>query len=238
LPDLIETIPETGSTNADLLARLRGGEPIVEGHWLVVDRQTGGRGRQGREWFGGDGNFMGSTIVNRAAGDPPVQSLALVAGMAARQACQPHIAPGAELLLKWPNDLLLDGAKLAGTLLEGEGGAVVIGIGVNLAAAPEVPGLRTAALGNVPRDRFAESLAAGFATELQRWRSYGLAPLLSRWLSAAHPIGTPLAVHDPAGNRLSGIFDGLAEDGALQLRLADGSLRTIHAGDVTLDSGE
>jgi BirA family biotin operon repressor/biotin-[acetyl-CoA-carboxylase] ligase len=158
--------------------------------------------------------------------------------MAVRDACLPHIGSAAELLLKWPNDLLLDGAKLAGILLEGEGDSVVIGIGMNLAAAPEIPGLRTAALGNVPRDRFAESLAAAFATELERWRSYGLASLLSRWLSAAHPIGTPLAVHDPAGSRLSGIFDGLAEDGALQLRLADGSLRTIHAGDVTLNSGE
>ena len=238
MPDLIETVPETGSTNADLLARLRGGEHIAEGHWLVADRQTGGRGRQGREWLGGAGNFMGSAVVNCTAGDPPIQSLALVAGMAVRGACLPHIAPDAELLLKWPNDLLLDGAKLAGILLEGEGDSVVIGIGVNLAAAPELPGLRTTALGGVQRDSFAESLAASFATELQRWRSYGLGSLLSRWLSAAHPPGTPLAVHEPAGNRLSGIFDGLAEDGALQLRLADGSVRTIHAGDVTLNSGE
>jgi BirA family transcriptional regulator, biotin operon repressor / biotin---[acetyl-CoA-carboxylase] ligase len=238
LPDLIETTAETGSTNADLLARLRGGERVVEGHWLIADRQTGGRGRQSREWLDGAGNFMGSTVVNRAAGDPPVQSLALVAGLAVREACLPHIAPGAKLLLKWPNDLLLDGAKLAGTLLEGEGDFVVIGIGVNLVAAPEIPGLRTAALGNVPRDRFAASLAAAFATELQRWRSHGLATLLSRWLCVAHPPGTPLAVHDPTGNRLSGIFDGLADDGALQLRLADGSVRTIHAGDITLIGGE
>jgi BirA family biotin operon repressor/biotin-[acetyl-CoA-carboxylase] ligase len=74
-----------------------------------------------------------------------------------------------------------------------------------------------------------------FDLELDRWRSFGLAPIVRRWLAAAHPIGTPLSVGEPGETPLNGNFAGLTEDGALQLRLADGSTRVIHAGDVRLD---
>ena len=75
-------------------------------------------------------------------------------------------------------------------------------------------------------------LAHGFAQELDRWRTYGLQPILARWLAAAHPPGTPLTVHDAGGAPLSGTFAGVEPDGALRLRLADGTVRVIHAGDV------
>lgn len=233
---LIRTTPETGSTNADLLAALRAGERVAEGEWLVADRQTAGRGRQGRAWFDGAGNFMGSTVVRLAPGEPPAPTLALVAGLALYEAVVPLLADPVSLQLKWPNDLTFAEAKLAGILLEREGDALVVGIGVNLARAPVIEGRATvalAALGPVPdRDLFATALAASFALELERWRSYGLGPLTRRWQVAAHPPGTPLTVAPPGENVLSGTFDGLTEDGALRLRLADGTLRAMHAGDV------
>lgn len=233
---MIHTVPETGSTNADLLAALRAGERVAEGHWLVADRQTAGRGRQGREWFDGAGNFMGSTVVQIGAGDPPPASFALAAGLAVYEAVVPLLPDPAPLQLKWPNDLTFAGAKLAGILLEREGEALVVGIGVNLAQAPEVQGRDTAALSDLgpapDRGHFAAVLVATFALELQRWRNYGLEPLVRRWLAAAHRPGTSLTVAPPGEAPLTGTFDGLTEDGALRLRLADGSTRVMHAGDV------
>jgi len=235
---LIETVPETGSTSADLAARLAQGRGVAEGHWLVADRQSAGRGRQGRAWFDGTGNFMGSTIVIARPGDPPLPTLALVAGLALADAVGTHLPPPARAMLKWPNDVMVGAAKLAGILLERVAGAVVVGVGVNLAAAPEIEGRETVALahfGPAPdRDMFAEALAAAFAEELVRWRNYGVGPLIARWLAAAHPSGTPLAVGEPGEVPLEGTFAGLDADGALLLQLADGTTRTIRAGEVRL----
>ena len=235
---MIEYIPETGSTNADLAARLRAGEAIPEGDWLIADRQTAGRGRQGREWLDGVGNFMGSTVVHLGFGDPAPGSLALLAGLALHEAISAHLPPPHRAMLKWPNDVMIGNAKLAGILLEREGDTVVIGIGVNLAAAPKVPGRATIALAGLTaapdRDTFAAGLATQFAVELTRWRAYGLGSVIARWLALGHPIGTPLIAGEPGGPALEGSFAGLTEDGMLQLRLGDGSLRIVNAGEVRL----
>lgn len=235
---MIRTLAETGSTNTDLAARLRAGEAVREGDWLIADRQVAGRGRQGRTWFDGAGNFMGSTVVRPHARDPEAPTLALMAGVAVYEAVAPLLGDPILLRLKWPNDLMIGDAKLAGVLLEREGDAIVVGIGVNLAAAPILPDRRTIALstlGPAPdRDHFARALAASFDAELDRWRSYGLDPLIRRWESVAHPRGTALAVHPPGEEPITGAFAGLTSDGALSLELADGSTRVIHAGDVML----
>lgn len=235
----IETVARTGSTSADLLARLAAGEGLAEGCWLVADRQDAGRGRQGRRWLDAPGNFMGSTVVRLSPHDPPPQTLSFVAAMAVYEAVLPRIAQPGALMLKWPNDVLLHGDKFCGLLLEREGACAVIGIGVNLAAAPALPDRAARSLaqaGPAPaRDGFAHDLARHFGQELARWREFGLAPLLARWLAAAHPVGAPLSVHDGSGQRVAGHFAGLAPDGALRLCLEDGAERVIHAGDVVLE---
>jgi BirA family biotin operon repressor/biotin-[acetyl-CoA-carboxylase] ligase len=235
----LEIVSETGSTNADLLARLGAGEAVREGHWLVADRQSAGRGRQGRSWLDGPGNFMGSTAVRLLPQDPAPSSLSFVAALATYEALLGHVAMPLSLELKWPNDILLDGAKLVGILLERAGDAAVIGIGVNLAWAPVLADYATGhlkAIGPAPeRDAFARDLMLSFDRELDRWRQFGLDPILSRWVAAAHPLGSALTVHSADGARVWGGFDGLEPDGALRLRLADGALRVIHAGDVTIE---
>ncbi len=235
---MIHIASRTGSTNADLLAQLRAGEHVPEGTWLVADRQDAGRGRQGRTWFDGMSNYMGSSVVHRRASDPPASSLALLVGLTLYEVISPLLPPPHRAELKWPNDVLIGGAKLAGILLEGEGTAVVIGIGVNLAAAPALEDRRTVALssfGPAPdRDSFAASLARQFVVELERWRNFGLEPLIRRWLAAGHPPGTALQVGEPGEEPVAGTFAGLTADGALQLTLADGTTRTIHAGEVRL----
>ena len=201
--------------------------------WLRAERQTAGRGRQGRAWTSPAGNLYASTIVTVRAGDPPPATLALVAGLAVVEAIA---LPGA--LLKWPNDVMFDGAKLAGILLERSGDHVVIGCGMNVAFAPDVPGRATTCLADhnaaIPLDRLTNALAAAMTRGVGAWRTGGVAPLAAAWQVAAHPPGTPLIVALPDGVVLNGTFDGLDANGALILRLADGSTRVIHAGDVFL----
>lgn len=234
----VEFVAHTGSTNADLLARLKAGESLPEGFWLVADRQSTGKGRMGRPWADGAGNFMGSTCVHIAQGDPPPATLAFVAGIAVHEAVASSIGKGNDLWLKWPNDLMLKGAKLAGILLEAQGSTVIAGIGVNLVCAPVIDGRATTALATVgeapERDAFADRLAGAFASGLAHWRKYGKAAVLTRWLQLAHPEGTAMRVHEPGGAVVQGKFNGLDADGALKLHLADGSVRLVHAGDVSV----
>lgn len=235
----IDYVPETGSTNADLLARLAAGDLVPEGYWLVADRQSAGRGRQGRSWIDAPGNFMGSTVVRLHERDPSPATLSFVAALAVYETVLPMLANPAALMLKWPNDVLLDGAKFCGLLLECERGHAVIGIGVNLSAAPAISDRKVKSLadsGPAPaRNAFAEALAAQMALEVRRWREFGAGPITNRWKAAAHPAGTALSVHDAGGKRLSGTYDGLSEEGALRLRLADGTTHVVHAGDVMLE---
>ena len=245
LSERVRTVAETGSTNADMLSLARSG--IEEGVWLRAEQQTGGRGRQGRVWVSPPGNFYGSSLVRVRGSDPAAATLALVAAVAVAEAVSVYLpfpgegrgtttAPGAQL--KWPNDLLLDGAKLSGILLERAEDAVVVGIGVNLAHYPQDTdrvATSLAAHGTAPDPAdFAETLAEVFARWLGTWRGQGLAPVRARWLERAHPLGTALTARLPDGSAIDGLFDGLDRDGALILRLADGATRVIHAGDVFL----
>lgn len=162
-------------------------------------------------------------------GDPLAATLALVAAVALQEVAS-ALAPHAAIRIKWPNDLLLDGAKFAGILLEREAQSVVLGFGVNLAHAPEGLDRPVSHLaGAAEPGPFLDMLGESFARWLARWRAEGLAPIRAAWLAAAHPKGAALSTSEGEG-----LFDGLDEDGALRLRLADGSIRVIHAGDVFL----
>ena len=257
---------------------------ISEGIWLRAERQTGGRGRQGRLWVSPVGNFYGSTVVRVRGGDPAAATLALVAAVALEEVVRAYLplparfpgkgrgpvevvevtgrssqqtpasllgpglrrgsssssgeGPASSLVLKWPNDLLIDGAKISGILLERTGDAIVVGIGVNLAHHPTDTDRRATSLtahGATPDPAdFAETLADTFACWVSIWRGQGIAPIRTRWLERAHPIGTALTARLPDGSATDGLFNGLDSDGALILRLADGTARVIHAGDVFL----
>ena len=226
----IRIVEQIGSTNTALLA-----DPLaIEGDWLVARRQSTGRGRHSRVWEALDGNFFGSTVIRLRDNDPSAPALALVAGLALIEAVE-VAAPGLPLSLKWPNDLMLGDAKLAGILLERSGERVIAGFGVNLAAAPSIAGRKTASLdGTTTAQAFAPLLAASVARLLAAWRSADPAALAQAWAARAHALGTPLEVHSGPGERIAGKFDGIEPDGALRLRLAGGSVEVIRAGDVTL----
>ena len=226
----IRIVESTGSTNTDLIA-----DPaFVEGDWLVALEQIAGKGRQGRQWISAEGNFFGSSLVRLREGDPPAHTLSLVAALSLADAID-VAAPGRTLMLKWPNDLLLDGKKVAGILLERSGDRVAVGFGVNLASAPSLYDRQAADLGGkIAPKAFAPLLAASFARMLEQWRSGDISGFVRAWERRAHLPGTKLSVHAGPDEIISGRFAGLEPDGALRLKLDDGRMEIIRAGDVDL----
>jgi BirA family biotin operon repressor/biotin-[acetyl-CoA-carboxylase] ligase len=227
-------LDEVGSTNDWLMTRA---DALPDGHWVIADRQTAGRGRRGRVWNDAAGNFMGSVLV-KAHG--PVQQLSFVAALALHDALAELAGAPERLALKWPNDVLLDGLKCSGILLERQGtgreGALVIGIGVNLAHHPngtERPATSLAAAGlAVPTSAaLLEELAPAFAHWRSVWAGQGFAPIRTAWLARASGVGGRIVARLGHENP-EGLFAGLADDGALLLKLDDGSTRAILAGDV------
>lgn len=181
-----------------------------------------------------DGNFYGSTLVALRSNDPPAQMLSLVAGLALIEAIDVAV-PGRAVMLKWPNDLMLAGKKLAGILLERSGDRVVLGFGVNLAAAPDLDDREAAALGGqVHPEAFAPLLAGSFSRLLELWRRSDPSLVVRAWEQRAHLIGTRLSVHVGPEEQISGRFGGLDADGALRVLMDDGRIEIIRAADVSL----
>jgi BirA family biotin operon repressor/biotin-[acetyl-CoA-carboxylase] ligase len=206
----------------------------VEGRWLIALEQDAGRGRQGRSWVSVPGNFFGSTLVQLRESDSLPQTLSLAAGLALVEAIDVAV-PDQPVMLKWPNDVMLGGKKLAGILLERSGDRVVVGFGVNLASAPSLSDREgTSLAGKIAPQAFAPLLAASFARLLELWRQSEPAMLARAWLARAHPVGTCLSVHSTGDELVSGSFDGIELDGALRLRRDDGMIDLIRAGDVEL----
>ena len=165
--------------------------------------------------------------------DPAAPSLSLVAGLALIEAVD-LIAPNQPLMLKWPNDLMLGTAKLAGILLERSGDRVVAGFGVNLGTAPQIEGRDTAGLnGSINPQAFAPLLAGSFARMIELWRTTDPTAFASAWLARAHPVGTRLTVHNSPDETVRGSFDGIEPDGALRLR-TNGHVELVRAGDISL----
>ena len=173
-------------------------------------------------------------MVDLRRSDPQPQTLSLAAGLALIEALDAGV-PGQALMLKWPNDVLLSGKKLAGILLERSGDRVVIGFGVNLSSAPGLPDRQCASLaGRIAPEAFAPLLVASFARLLHLWRESEPIFIARAWLARSHPIGTRLTVHSTSDEMVSGRFEGIETDGALRMRLNDGALEIIRAGDVEL----
>ncbi|MBX9814954.1 MAG: biotin--[acetyl-CoA-carboxylase] ligase [Sphingomonas sp.] len=237
-----------GNFYGSTLVRLRASDPGAPGLALVaglaVHEAVAGflrsRGAEPAPPLKGEGDHREAMVEGycpRIDGDTPPSRFARHLPLQGRSG-EPPLRTAAALQLKWPNDLLLHGAKLAGILLERAGDAVVVGIGVNLAHHPQgldrpVTSLGAHAPAPLPED-FARDLAARFGAWLARWRGEGLAAIAEAWAARAHPPGTALAVALPDGGRLEGRFEGLDRDGALILGLADGGRHVIHAGDVFL----
>lgn len=209
----------------------------AEGFWLRAEKQIGGVGRLGRKWESPAGNLYCSTIVDIRSGDPAPSNLSFVAGLAVYTSIRSFL-PDAEMILKWPNDVLVSQGKICGILLERVKSQVVVGIGVNIAVKPEVEGRLVTSLAaegaTIDAAGFLDHLSATFAAFVNIWRDQGFAHILTEWQKLAHPVGSAIRTSDDRGEKITGEFAGLTRDGALCLRKADGTLIEIHAGDISI----
>ncbi|MEM6649089.1 MAG: biotin--[acetyl-CoA-carboxylase] ligase [Pseudomonadota bacterium] len=237
-PTPVRHTAETGSTNTDAKAAFAAGEdgPL----WLTTDRQTAGVGRRGRPWQHISGNFAGTYLwsISREQSRHPA-AFSFMAALAVKDASEAvGVMPG-RLAFKWPNDVLAAGAKLAGLLPEmvtqGDRHGVLIGIGVNIASAPDVGAYATTSLTTLSRKPTkVEDFHAALDQSLQRWwasfRAEGFVPIRDAWLKEAAGLGAPL-VATQEGQKISGIFTGLDENGALLLQ-GETQVHTITAADI------
>ncbi len=241
----------TESTNSDALDAAKAGDP--GGLWVVADEQTGGRGRQERQWVSPPGNLYASLLLIDPCALRYASQLSFVAAVALYDAIAAVTGLGASrLTLKWPNDVLLDGAKVSGILLEahqldaGKRLAIVIGIGVNVVSSPSSTPYPTAFLNTVApyltRDDLFLTLAQTFETRLGLWQETQsgsvpeplFAPIRKLWLERAHGIGGAVTIRLSQGEK-QGIFIGIAQDGRLELQ-TDHGVELIDAGDLFFPS--
>jgi BirA family biotin operon repressor/biotin-[acetyl-CoA-carboxylase] ligase len=229
LPDgwTLVALPSVGSTNDEATRLADGG--AAEGTVVWAREQTGGRGRRGRHWASPVGNLYSSTIVRPGCSTARASELAFVAALAVADV----VPPGRDVRLKWPNDVLVDGGKVAGILLEsavGQGGQVdhvVMGIGINVGFAPQLSEMRYrgAALGGTVVAAL-EKLTHAIAARLTEWRRDGFETVRAAWLAKAGPLG--LEVDVKLGDELvQGRFAGLDREGALLLDTPAGPRKIV-----------
>ncbi len=242
----LERVSSLPSTSDACVEQARAGAP--DGLAILADSQTAGRGSRGRAWACPPGNLYLSVLLRprNAAEEAGAGQWALLAGVALIEALAEFAAEANGLRLKWPNDVLSDGAKLAGILVDaamtasGAADWLVIGVGANLASAPVIEGRRIAVL--VTPDGAAPmplAVTEVFLARIEAWRNVlardGFGPIRDAWLQRAHPLGTPVTIKDAMRSR-TGVFAGLSAQG--ELLLSDGdAVHTISTGDVLLGQG-
>lgn len=227
------------STSEEAKRRARRGEtnPV----WIAAHQQTAGRGRLGRNWVSPIGNLYTTVLFPEAGGLAVAARVPFAAALAVRDACAKTV-PGLDPVLKWPNDVRVDGAKLSGILTEtGETSGVVwiaLGMGVNVKFAPDAGAQASTCLAShgaapvLEPEHVLDVLRSELAWRLDQART-DFDSLLEDWLKHADGLGTQVEA-GPVDSRVSGVFEGLAADGGLILRLPDGARQTIRAGDVEM----
>ncbi len=233
----VDRLAAIDSTNEEARRRALAGDP--GGLWIVAGEQSAGRGRRGRNWVSPKGNLHASALLIDPCPQARSPQLGFVAGVALARAAEDLGA--AEVRLKWPNDLVLNGAKCAGLLVEGlsladQRMACIVGIGINCARAPEGVGYPTAVLsrddaGAIRASDLFERLMKRFAEALDLWaQGEGFAAIRAAWLVRAAGIGSLVRIDDARGRR-EGAFEGLDADGRLLFRGA-GGIEAIEAADL------
>ncbi len=210
----------------------------------MARRQTAGRGSRGRGWESPEGNLYISALLRPPGMIAEGGRWALLVAVALAEALATALPDPGLLTLKWPNDVLLDGRKVSGILLDATARAdgaidwLVIGCGVNLAQAPEVPGRRTACVAEFAAPPAPEAMAEVLLARLAYWRGVraleGFAPVRAAWLSRAQPVGTPLQLRY-GGRLVGGAFAGLADDGSLLLATG-GRVEAFATGEILLQA--
>ena len=230
-------LDEVDSTNDE--CRRRADLGLGDGIVVWAQSQTAGRGRRGREWSSPKGNLFVSLLIDPQRPMPEAAQLSFVAALALAE-CLIPLLPGCDIRCKWPNDVLVNGRKLSGMLLETVPPVgLILGLGVNIVSHPELalyPATSLAAEGTaLSAGKMLEAFLGAFAPRLTAWRQEGFAAVRGDWLHHAKGLGEAIVVRLEQ-QTLEGIFEGLDLEGGLLLRQADGAVRRILAGDVFFPS--
>jgi len=209
----------------------------INGLVVVADEQTAGRGRGGNAWVSKPGNLFCSIVIQPQIEIIQAGLYSFLAAIALNRCLAEYISEDHAIQNKWPNDILVDGKKMAGILLEAVTEAdkllaLIIGMGVNLTNCPEDRvSLNDFVTDSPARDEFLPVLLAQLQEVLIEFQDQGFEPLREEWLDQAAFLHQTIHVRLPK-ETLSGIFEGLEPDGALRLRLANGEVKMVHSGEV------
>ena len=230
---------EIDSTSEEAKRSARRGE--LSPDWIAARSQSAGKGRLGRVWESPVGNLFSTLLFPEPGGLAMAARIPFAAALAVRDACT-RAVPSLEAALKWPNDVRVRGCKLCGILTEsGETNGTVwiaLGIGINVQTAPEGTGQETSSLikegapSGLTPEMVLEDLREALSQRIEQARQ-DFEILLADWMRYAEGVGQVVQA-GPVQNRVEGVFESLAFDGGLNLRLPDGALHTIRAGDVEL----
>jgi BirA family biotin operon repressor/biotin-[acetyl-CoA-carboxylase] ligase len=233
----IKNLPVTASTNDEAWQAAEAGEPA--GFVIQALRQTSGRGRHGRVWESPEGNLYCSILLRPSEGARHYGWYSFVAALAVGDAAQAALPSSVTIALKWPNDVLVDGKKIAGILLEGSADFLIIGIGLNVTHHPEGAMVEATSLHKFGFRDEVVCVRDHLLERLQHWQgllhTQGFQAIRAAWLERAHQ--GEMTVKLPK-ETLQGTMLGLDDSGALRLRLADGVIRVIEAGDAFFDGTE
>lgn len=235
------------STNAEARRRAEAGEagPL----WITANRQTAGRGRRGRAWSTGEGNLAATYLFTTAKAAPEAAQASFVAALAVADVFDRYV-PASLVTIKWPNDVLIDGRKASGILIESGTFStgvlwLAVGCGLNLARAPsdvERPATRIAdhlrgdATAAPTSERATADLTEAFAARMDQWDGQGFAAVVQAWMRRAQGLGLPCTAR-LGHETIEGVADGLEPDGSLRVVLASGAVRRVSAGDVFFGGG-
>lgn len=235
---MLTVMETTASTNDDAKSMARAG--AAEGALVHALRQTAGRGRQGNQWMSDTGNLYMSMVLRPQVSAAESGQLSFLVAVALAQTVQAVLPPSASIALKWPNDVLINGQKIAGILLESEsmhsGSAaldwLVLGVGLNIVHAPEgAASLQKAGAENLDVTHIRDLLAGNILSLYRRWQNEGFAVIRAAWLEHAAHLGKTIRVRLPK-EEFYAVFDGIDAQGALEVTLDSGAKRVIASGEV------
>lgn len=228
------------STNSEALRQGQGGTP--PGLWITALSQSMGRGRRGRDWVSDEGNLFASLLLRPKCNPKEASNLSFVAALGVWNTLHEILPEGSDLKCKWPNDILINGKKIGGILLESSISRnnnldfLILGIGINLLHFPDVSGYQTTSLKHeigieVKLNSIQMALFNNIDKWINVWQDFGFGPIRSAWLEKAYNINQHIKVN-LGEETFEGTFKGLSSDGGLIVETDDGLERVIFSGEV------
>ena len=226
----LETIDSTNTYAKDEATKGTESGTVIFSH-----EQTNGRGRLGNKWISNKGNLFMSVILRPKVELKDIWQLSFITSLAIYNALKDIVPKTETINLKWPNDVLINSSKISGILLETEGSAdwIVVGIGLNVKVAPENSiSLSRMAIKNIDAEKMRDLIYAELESLVTKWETDGFEFVRKEWLKHAYKLGKEVKARINNNKVIIGVFKGVDENGSLELKISDGSIKKINSGEV------